>query len=446
MALPGTSDSDASRTRPSWLRDGQVLVHIGVHKTGTTSVQGAMAIAREDLLSQGVLYPGQKGPSHYGAARAVVGRRSGWDHGGWIPPMSRWEQLMDEVHAAPGKVMLSGEVLCEAGTSAVRRIIDDIGHGRARILITLRPLEQIIPSTWQQYIKAGSYFGYEEWLRDMMRGPDEARETPSFWKRNDHGALVERWADVAGNENVAVLVVDTSDPRGIFDGFEDIIGLRRGTLAPTPGSNRSLSANEVELVRQLNEAVRENIEYRTYNRIVRQGGIAGLVEGRRPGEDEETLLVPGWAAEQARDYGRTSVRRIRDAGVEVFGDLDELVPRTPLETDVLRVPSAVPIEAPAVMLHSLLERAVQEFDAERAAQEALSSKISELKLQLKAERAAQEALTSKTSELKLQLKAEREAAAAALRLTELRTPRGFAGRVVNKLKREARKLRHRLEL
>src|SRR3989304_5738516 len=55
------------------LPEGTRLLHIGPHKTGTTTIQGAFHGARADLLSQGVRYAGRSRQQAQ-AAHAVTGR------------------------------------------------------------------------------------------------------------------------------------------------------------------------------------------------------------------------------------------------------------------------------------------------------------------------------------------------------------------------------------
>ena len=218
--------------------------------------------------------------------------------------------------------MLSSEVFCEASEESARRIIDDLGGDRVRVAITLRPLEQLMPSTWQQYVKTGFSLPYDEWLTDILKGPDGASKTPTFWMRNDHGRLVRRWVDVVGAERVAVLVVDSSRPLGLYESFDAMIGLPSGTLTKDDSapSNRSLSASEVEVIRRLNVEVHNTMDFSVYHRLIRRGGILHLVENRRPSAGEPRLTTPGWAVARAREFSGEAVDQIRSSGVVVFGD------------------------------------------------------------------------------------------------------------------------------
>lgn len=352
----------SARPEP-WIQPGEVLLHIGVHKTGTTALQAALHDARPALRAQGVSYPG-RARSHYMHGLAAIGRRRGWTNGGAVPRERLWTDLVATVTKATGvRTIVSGESFCEASVEQAATIVTALGGTRVKVVITLRPLEQLLPSTWQQYVKAGSSLRYAEWLDDVARGPAAPRPiTPSFWTRNDHAQQVAKWVAATASDRVAVVVVDTSDRMGIFEDFEDLLGLDRGTLqvSTTAKSNRGLSAEEVEMLRVFNERVGHRFDYRLYDKIVRRGGFNAMVEDRQPGAGESPLIVPASVARVMRDHGRAAVTSITDSGVAVIGDLELLVPTSELDDSqsVIEV-DTVPIEAAATLLEGLVEQAFE---------------------------------------------------------------------------------------
>jgi len=423
----------------SWLRDHEILLHIGVHKTGTSSIQATMAACRAQMLAQGVLYPGTSN-NHLRAAHAALGRRRGWT--GTPVPMSRWQQLVASAQSDDGKAVLSAEVLCEAKPQDIRRILEDLGP-RTKALITLRPLEAIIPSTWQQYVKAGNTHPYGEWLENVLSGPRQSTLTPSFWRRNDHGRVVTRWVEVFGSDRVAILMVDSSQPRSIYDGFEDIIGLSRNTLQAQTERNRSMSAEEVELIRRLNERIKVDLPYKTYDAVVRTS-LHTMIEQRRPGPDEDKLIVPGWAVERAREFGAEAVERIKATGVTVFGDLQALVPTGPITAgDLPDPPDVVPIDAVALLMEHMIRAAIELN--ERPAEQPKVQRAKQPKVQPADAAPVTKGLAPGPAPGNAPVPRPRtngELAVSLLR--DLKTPRKFADRIANKARRERRKLAHRM--
>jgi len=76
------------------LKPGNRLLHIGPHKTGTTSIQGALHLARERLAAEGVVYPG-RGRQPLWPILAVTGQPALL--GGPRPEISYWDNLVREV-------------------------------------------------------------------------------------------------------------------------------------------------------------------------------------------------------------------------------------------------------------------------------------------------------------------------------------------------------------
>ena len=75
------------------LPPSSIALHVGVHKTGTTALQAALADARPELIQRGVLYPGKKA-AHHGAALGLMERSWGWkDRGGEANSRAAFDKL-----------------------------------------------------------------------------------------------------------------------------------------------------------------------------------------------------------------------------------------------------------------------------------------------------------------------------------------------------------------
>ena len=174
---------------------GTRLLHIGPHKTGTTSLQAALWTARESMLEQGVRLAGRS-RNPVGAARAVMGQASSYSDK--PPPIREWRQLVHDVdHAVEPRVVISSEFFAHADDAAVRRIVEELDPSRLHVVVTLRPLARIIPSMWQQNVQAGKRQSLDRWLRTLFPEPGEAPNA-SFWTLHRHDELVRRWAPSAG--------------------------------------------------------------------------------------------------------------------------------------------------------------------------------------------------------------------------------------------------------
>ena len=306
------------------LPEGTRLLHIGPHKTGTTTLQGAFHAARRKVERQGVHYASPNRQAKQ-AARAVAGRPSAYI-GGRVPAETHWLRLVGDVEASTAKrILISAEGFADAGPAAARRMIADLDPSLVHVVATLRPLARILPSQWQQYVQNGLAKAYGDWLVAIFEGPDRAG-SPSFWHRHRHDELIARWAEIVGPERVTVVVVDDLDHDASLRTFERLLGLRSGTLEPAEGIyNRSLTRPEVELVRAMHAAgIKAGLDKGLRLNIVLHGAAANM-KLREPAPDEPRVETPPWAQERVTDVTREIVEGIRASGVRVVGDLETLV-------------------------------------------------------------------------------------------------------------------------
>ena len=133
---------------------GEVLLHVGLHKTGTTALQVALADARGVLEDYHVRYPG-KGLYHHKAILAGADRPYGWrDNGARITPKNHWKKMLKEAQYE-GRTIISSEFLDDIKPEIGARVVDDLGGtGRVSVVVTLRAIGAILPSAWQQGLKA----------------------------------------------------------------------------------------------------------------------------------------------------------------------------------------------------------------------------------------------------------------------------------------------------
>lgn len=308
--------------------DGSVILHIGPHKTGTTTLQAGFHQNRDTLAEQGVIYAGKRKHSMIAAMAAASGSRlatAGRDSGA-----AAWRGLVDEVQTSSARqIVLSSEFYSEAKPERIRAMLDDLGPERTQVVVTLRPLVRILASQWQQYMQNRPAMNYDDdldypgWLDQVLNHPDAGRHgTPSFWRRHRHEELIETWASVVGRDRMTIVVVDDSDKQMLTRSFEELIGVRDGSLTPRElTANRSLTYPEIQLLSAFNrDYVGRGYSVPDYTKFVRFGSARFLQE-RRPASDEPRLLTPSWAIDRAADLGRVAAEAIAATGIRVIGDL-----------------------------------------------------------------------------------------------------------------------------
>jgi len=301
------------------------LFHIGIPKSGTTALQMAASAGRDDLLRQEVLYPGI-GISQRSAVLSFMGRRWGWDDDG-VPPTHHWDRVMAEIEADQTRRVLFGhEFASEAKKARAEQFVQAIGE-RCHILITLRSIGAILPSAWQQYVKAGLTLSFDDWLMAVVGDPPDRSVTKRFHVRNNQGAVVRRWARAAGADRVTVIVADAKRPRLLLDSVEQLLDLAPGTLADRNvtgySANRGMTMPEAELFRALNERIDgHDVSWDDFERIMREGAQRRVLE--QQAAEGEPLRLPPWAAQRAQDLGKLHAEQIAGSGVQVIGELGQL--------------------------------------------------------------------------------------------------------------------------
>lgn len=302
---------------------GTRLLHIGPPKTGTTAIQGALTQARSAMPAHGVVYPG-KARQHTRAARAVLGV-SGPRGDPPVDPRG-WDRLVREVgFARDRRVVISSEVFSGADKASIVKIVSALGGPRVHVVVTVRPLVQLLPSAWHEGVRQGQPRSYEKWLSNRLQNPPPEQRADGFWHKQLHGFLVERWASVVGAGNVTVIVPDDSDRLMLMRVFEQLVGLPPGLLTPGERTNPSLGFGDIELVRHLNrEFLQRGWPFERHRRLVRKGMTRYLQAVDRPTLDGQRIRTPPWAVECATEIGARQAQKIAATGVRVVGDLDVL--------------------------------------------------------------------------------------------------------------------------
>ncbi|WP_407316950.1 hypothetical protein UQW22_10725 [Isoptericola halotolerans] len=350
------------------------LLHIGLMKTGTTSLQNAAAALRPELLAAGVRYPGRT-TNHRSAVNDFMGHSWGW---GTTPVAGAWEKLKAEIDADDQcRIWIGHEFGANADDETAARWRSELGE-RAHVVVTLRNYAALLPSMWQELMKEGHRWAFEHWLAGVLTD-EVGDELRSFRDRHDQGSIVARWAEAFGPDGVTVVVVDKSTPDLLFDAFEAMLGLERGLLTTAPldgkSSNRGMSVEESELLRAVNFRLRDQLTWHEYCKWFRNTGSNAVLKERSPGEHDTRFVLPRWAAERAHERAVRYVDQIAASGVRVVGDLGLLMDRVPSADEPAMSADVVPIDAAAEALLGVMRHGRRE-----------EARLHEVQRQLKAEK------------------------------------------------------------
>ena len=341
----------------------RVIVHAGFHKTGTTALQSALFAVSDKLEKRGFTYPHVGGKAHHKAIYSLMEKGWGWeDRGGNPVDPKKWPELVKKVRRAKETVIISSEFLCELNEAQIAKFKSDLGIDDVTIYFTLRPLLKIVPSAYQQHLKIGIRSDYEKWLHSILDNPGTSTITPSFWVRHQHAKVLRKWIEAYGKDRVKLVIVDEKNPEFMYQVFNDALGLKKPLLEEQKDkdSNRSLTLDEITLLRKINRIFPKRRTWHDYETFIRQGAMKYLTNKVKPAEDSKRLLTPEWAVEKIEAISSESVTEIKGLGIEIIGDI-ETFSSAKIPTGVSEEPENIPVEIAARALVALDLRVVDTF-------------------------------------------------------------------------------------
>ncbi|MDR7251588.1 hypothetical protein J2X46_000560 [Nocardioides sp. BE266] len=300
-----------------------VYLHVGLYKTGTTTIQGALTATAPQLASRGVLFPGDLRAQRLAAYDLLGQRVGGEERGEAAGALGRLVELVDGHDGA--SVVVSEEELSLARPRQARRLVRLLGAHRVFVVVGARDMARTLLSAWQQTVVNGGCTGWQDFVASV-RGDDGAppSEGVSFHWRHDLLRVVDTWSTAVPVERIRLVTVPPRGASGatLLTRFADAAALPDGW----PGGrqavrNVSLGAAELEVVRRLNEAVGPTLNTAQHRFVVEAG-----IRARLAGATARPLELPAEHLPWARAYGERLVGELERRGLTVHGDLADLVP------------------------------------------------------------------------------------------------------------------------
>ena len=325
---------------------GSLLLHIGPQKTGSTAIQHSLHQARAALAEHGVRYVGER-PVEKEAGwvalglDAAIGRRT--------PRPEAWQRLVDEIAGATEpRLCLSNEDFGRADAAAVQRILAATGAARTQLVYVARRLDKVLPSHWQQQVKARMTASYAGFLGEVLTPGAQTWATSLVMAPQDIGAVLARWGAELAPEQMTVVVADEDDHDALPRAFESLLGLPPGLLPPPGGpANRSMGLAETDAVRRVNRvAIDEAWTPREYRNLVQLGVVTALKQRSTAGS---VGGIPPEMFDRVAELADAQVDAIRSSGARVIGDPERLRVRAVAE------PTPLPPETDRVSLDLLAD-------------------------------------------------------------------------------------------
>jgi len=218
------------------MRSRPVVLHVGMHKTGTTSLQTMIARNREHFAAQGLYYPGT------GQVGVGDGQHNlAWELNGderFDPGAGTLADLAGELRDhRPTGVLISSEDLEYLHDKpdrmvTLRGVLEDAGYS-ARIVITLREPSEYLESLYYELVHQGRAGEFDTFVTEALE--QRGIFSPGGIEL-DYSRLVGGFAGVFGNGALRVLDYDRNDAVGpVLEACADAIGT---PLTAVPGWTR----------------------------------------------------------------------------------------------------------------------------------------------------------------------------------------------------------------
>lgn len=306
----------------------RVVLHIGLHKSGTTYLQSVLAENAGTLGEHGVYVPAGRGaPRVLRAVDDLQGRRqvaADERH-----TAGQWPALVTAVRECGRPLaVVSDERLSLSGAGSIERVASSFADCELHVVVTVRDAARTLVSSWEEAVRGRATWTWDEYVdavRDeSRRGVNPAR---SFWVRQDLLRITAAWEAVVLPERLTVV---TTPPAGsdhglLLDRFARACGFDAQWCPRSPRrENAAIGPAATELLRRFNAASEDVLDRRQYNRLVKfviAPRLAAISTGAATIPESELPWLERLADEQ--------VAGVQARGYRVVGDLADLRPRLP---------------------------------------------------------------------------------------------------------------------
>ena len=325
----------------------RLYLHVGLPKSGTTFLQGLMANNRTKLKDRGYIYPFIRRETMFHAAVELRGQHERW---GLAAEQidGTWQAVLERIRSFDGVGIVSHELLAAATPEQVARVARDTADLELHVVVTARDLSKQATALWQEEVKNGRRWSFEEFSSSLFRVDGEAGAQTdaelgdsSFWRSQHLAAVLEHWSAVVPPERLHVVVVPRSskDPLELWRRFAVAIGLDPDSvdLELQPRANESLGVAQVALLREVLGVLDGRLGQPHYAHVVKRF----FAQTQLSRVTSPAPVTPVELRNRLDGVARRWVEEIEQRGYAVHGELDELLPSTAPATDDARHPDEV---------------------------------------------------------------------------------------------------------
>ncbi len=309
----------------------RVYLHVGTPKSGTSYLQDKLALNRTLLEQQGIDYIHTRKGSHFEPALDLIGEQ--WA-GEEKSARGQWDALALDARKARRDVLVSHEILAAAEPESVARAMASFPGREVHVVLTARDLGRQIPAEWQERVKHRGRRDYAEFLKALQKNYDRTDWQMWFWRVQHLPRILATWGAGLPPERVHLVTVPPSGgPRDLlWTRFAGAVGIDpKAPYAESETTNASLGGAEVTLLRRLNiELAGREVPRDTYVAWVREAIVKELLAER---QGMQPATVPPRRRPAVDAITAIWLEQIRESGIDVVGDLEELVPVWPSDDE-----------------------------------------------------------------------------------------------------------------
>jgi hypothetical protein len=260
-----------------------IYFHIGLGKTGSTSIQAFLEVNQEKLKQNNFIVPTTVGRKNhrrfamYAQDDHVINNLRKAKGYTTVEKVHRFragfrEQFLAEAKDWPqnSTILLSSEQTSQLRTASsharLLEILQATGHN-IKIIMYFRRQDSMAVSEYSQFIKGGRLLHLQEAVSAAT-----ARKTYNYY------ATAKAWSQTFGIENIIVRPFERSQFKGgdvVLD-YLSIIGINEiGKYTPVDEQNRSLDIYTIEYLRHLNQHISR---WATKGRNLERVGLAEILE------------------------------------------------------------------------------------------------------------------------------------------------------------------------
>jgi hypothetical protein len=294
---------------------GDVYLHVGPVKTGSTYLQDLLWRNRDDLARQGYQHPGEHANEMWLATNDV--QDQAFIHFEMPEAAGVWAKVCERVRAHDGPSVISHEVLGMSTDDHITKLVHSLAPARLQIIVMARSLASMLPSLWQEKVKMVD--------PDMNWSDFLAAERDTGSPVTDAALIVRRWLTHLPPGQIHVVTVP---PRGaertmLLGRFAAALRIdATGWPTDAGAANRSLDRVQVELLRRLTLTTSTSLDRRAQRRLV-----GSLLPRLRPADPRRRVRLPVSEREWIEAETSRRIDVLQRSGAIVHGDLAEL--RTP---------------------------------------------------------------------------------------------------------------------